>query len=155
MFKWLTRQFQQGDEDRDSLGSEAGLEAFIAALPVTVPARTVEALGEPFENARTLGLAPWRLRRALKRLDERAQEALDAVRDKLFEDELGRRLSDGAWLVLARFYRNVASGYEVCLDELRVRGELSDEERADAVLIGCRTMAARLSRSSVFALGFL
>lgn len=142
MFKWLTRQFQQGDEDPESLGSEAGLEAFIAGLPVTVPARTVEALGEPFENARTLGLAPGRLRRALKRLDERAQEALDAVRDKLFEDEHGRRLSDGAWLVLARFHRNVASGYEACLDELRVRSALTDEERADAVLIACRTMAA-------------
>src|SRR5690606_20387076 len=58
MFKWLASQFQRGDEDPDSLGSEKGLERFIAALPVTVPARTVEALGEPFETARALDLAP-------------------------------------------------------------------------------------------------
>jgi cyclic-di-GMP-binding protein len=142
MFKWLARQFNQADEDADSLASERGLETFIAALPVTVPARTIEALGEPFENARSLGLAPEQLRRALKRLDERAQEALDPVWDSLFEDEQGRKLADGPWLVLARFYRNVAAGYEVCLQDLRERSEHSDAERSDAVLIACRAMAA-------------
>jgi hypothetical protein len=142
MFKWLARQFSRDADDPDSLASETGLENFIAALPVTVPARTVEALGEPFENARSLGFEPDPLRRALKRLDERAQEPLQAVWDDVFEDEHGRGIADGAWLVLARFYRNLHAGYEVWLDAIRSRDELGHEERSDAVLIACRAMAA-------------
>jgi hypothetical protein len=142
MFKWLARQFNRDDDDPDSLASETGLENFIAALPVTDPARTVEALGEPFENARSLGFEPDPLRRALKRLDERAQEPLQAVWDDVFEDEHGRGIADGAWLVLARFYRNLHAGYEVWLDAIRSRDELGHEERSDAVLIACRAMAA-------------
>jgi hypothetical protein len=142
MFKWLARQFNRDDDDPDSLASETGLENFIAALPVTVPARTIEALGEPFESARSLGFDADPLRRALKRLDERAQEPLQAVWDGLFEDEHGREIADGAWLVLARFHRNVHAGYDVWLDGIRGRDDHGDEERGDAVLIGCRAMAA-------------
>jgi hypothetical protein len=142
MFKWLAKQFSRDDEDPDSLASERGLEVFIAALPVTIPARTVDAIGEPFENARGLGLAPDALRRALKRLDERAQEPLAAVWESLFDDAYGREISDSAWLVLARFHRNLFAGYNVWLEHIRARDEASDEERSDAVLIACRAMAA-------------
>ncbi|MGH8666143.1 MAG: hypothetical protein ACREUX_17930, partial [Burkholderiales bacterium] len=145
MFKWLAKQFNRDDDDPESLASEKGLENFIAAVPVTVPARTVEALGEPFESARSLEFEPDPLRRALKRLDERAQEPVQAVWERLFEDENGRHISDGAWLVLARYFRNVHAGYDVWLASVRSRsepGELSDEERGDAVLIAGRAMAA-------------
>jgi hypothetical protein len=145
MFKWLAKQFDRDDDDPESLASEKGLENFIAAVPVTVPARTVEALGEPFESARSLGLAPDSLRRALKRLDERAQEPLQAVWERLFEDQQGRDIADGAWLVLARYFRNLHTGYNLWLDSVRGRsetGELGDQERADAVLIAGRAMAA-------------
>jgi hypothetical protein len=142
MFKWLAKQFSREGEDPDSLASERGLEAFIAELPVTIPARTVEALGEPFENARSLGLAPDALRRALKRLDERAQEPLETVWENLFEQAHGRDIADAVWLVLARFHRNLYAGYSAWLDPVRARGEHLDDERADAVLIACRSMAA-------------
>lgn len=142
MLKWLARQFSREDDDPDSLASETGLENFIAALPVTVPARTIEALGEPFEGARSLGLAPARLIRALKRLDERAQEPLQAVWEALFDDERGREVADGAWLVLARFFRNVYAGYDVWFGHVRGRTELGDEERADVVLAAGRAMSA-------------
>jgi hypothetical protein len=140
MFKWLVKQFTQADDDIDSLGSENGLEAFLEALPVTIPVRTVEALGEPFEHAPALEIAPERLRIALLRLDERAQEALDLVWRELFADSGGRTIADTAWLTLARYYRNVHTGYRVCLDALQ--GKLSDAERSDAVLMACRAMAA-------------
>jgi hypothetical protein len=144
MFKWLAKQFTAADEDPDSLGSEVGLQNFIDALPVTLPARTLEAIGEQFEHARALELAPERLRRALKALDERAQAPLEAVVLGLIPDERGRELSDSAWLTLSRFHRNLYAGYRVCLDALS-----TDEQRAnahaDAVLIACRSMAA-LSR---------
>jgi hypothetical protein len=61
----------EADEDVDSLGSERGLAAFLDGLPVTVPMRTLEALGEPFEKAAAFELAPARLRRALLCMDER------------------------------------------------------------------------------------
>jgi len=142
MFKWLIKQFSGDDDDLESLGSERGLEAFISALPVTQPASAVEALSEQFERAHTLELAPERLRRALKRLDERAQEPLAALGLALFEDDQGRRLCDTAWLTLARFYRNVHTGYRVCLQALPERAQQSEAERSDAVLIACRAMAA-------------
>lgn len=142
MFKWLAKQFTQADEDPDSLGSEKGLQGFLDGLPVTVPASTIEMLGEQFENARGLELSPPRLRRALKRLDERAQEPLTAIWFKLFDDGTGRRISEVPWLALARYYRNVHTGYRVCLEGLLSRAEVDDEERADALLIACRTMAA-------------
>jgi len=142
MFKWLAKQFTQADEDPDSLGSEKGIQAFLDALPITVPARTIEAIGEPFENARGLELAPERLRRALKRLDERAQEPLITVAQGLFEDNVGRRISDSTWLTLARYYRNVHTGYRACLDALPPRNGLGDDERSEALLIACRAMAA-------------
>ncbi|MCC6534441.1 MAG: hypothetical protein IT531_17960 [Burkholderiales bacterium] len=142
MFKWLAKQFTQADDDPDSLGSERGLDNFIAALPVTLPARTIEAIGEQFEHAAALQIEASRLRRALKRLDERAQEPLAQVWLDLFEDERGRRISDGAWLALARYYRNLHTGYRVCLDALAARAPQGEAERSDTVVIGCRAMTA-------------
>ncbi len=142
MFRWLVQQFSGDGEDPHSLASERGLEEFIAGLPTTSPATTVEAISEQFEHAKSLELAPDKLRRALKRLDERAQEPAAAVGASLFEDERARTLSDTAWLTLARFYRNVHTGYRACLETLPERGAQSDAERSDAVLISARAMAA-------------
>ncbi len=142
MFKWLARQFNQGEQDPDSLASEKGIEAFIAALPVTMPARTVDALGEPFEQARSLGLGVAQLRRALKRLDERAQVTLQALGQEIFSDGRARQINESAWLALARYYRNVYAGYRACLDALPDRAEQSEAERGDAVLLAARAMAA-------------
>ena len=142
MFKWLVKQLSAAEDDLDSLGSERGLEAFIARLPVTIPASTVEALSEQFENAGALGFTSDQLRRALKRLDERAQAPLDVLGMNLFEDRVGRNLSDTVWLTLARFYRNVNMGYRVCLEAMPAPDEQSHTERSDAVLMLCRAMAA-------------
>ena len=142
MFKWLLKQFSAAEGNPDGLGSEKGLEAFIARLPVTVPASTVEALSEQFEDAPALELASDELRHALKRLDERAQEPLAAIESDLFEDRLGRAISETVWLTLARFHRNVHTGYRVCLEGLPARDEQSHIEHSDAVLIACRAMAA-------------
>jgi hypothetical protein len=141
MFKWLVKQFTSADEDPDSLGSETGLRAFLDGLPTTIPARTVEALGEPFEGAPALELTPAQLRRALMRLDERAQEPLELVWKELFADTLGREISDTAWLTLARYYRNVHMGYRVCLDAIE-RSTASENERGEAVLMACRAVCA-------------
>jgi hypothetical protein len=142
MLKWLAKQFGTGADDPDSLGSERGLQNFIDSLPLTVPARTLEAIGEQFEKARSLELPPARLAQALKRLDERAQAPLAAVTLALFADELGRELSDASWMALTRFYRNLHVGYRVCLPRLSTTGATSAHERSDAVLLGCRAMAA-------------
>ena len=139
MFKWLLKQLTEADEDVESLGSERGLEAFLDSLPVTVPMRTVEALGEPFEKAPASELAPARLRRALLRLDERAREPLAHVWNELFEDGVGRTISDTAWLTLARYYRNVGTGYGVCLEAFTQAP--TDADRGDAILMACRSMA--------------
>lgn len=141
MFKWLAKQFTAPDDDPESLGSEVGLSNFIDGLPTTVPARTLEAIGEQFEHARALEIAPDRLRHALITLDERAQEPLKVVSQGLISDERSRELSDAVWLALSRFHRNLYIGYRVCLDALD-----TDEQRqnahADAVLIACRSTAA-------------
>ena len=142
MFKWLGNLFSAAEDDSDNLGSEQGLEAFIARLPLTAPANTIEAVSEQFENARTRDLEPGKLRRALKRLDERAQDPLAVLSIKLFEDRLGRQLSDAVWLALTRYYRNVHTGYRVCLEAVSSRGNMSDGEHNDAALIACRAMAA-------------
>ena len=142
MFNWLVKQFSAAEGDPDSLGSEKGLAAFIARLPVTVPANTVEVLSEKFENASALELTSNQLRYALKCLDERAQEPLATVGSNLFEDRLGRGISDTVWLTLARFHRNVHSGYRICLDGLPTRDQQSHIEHSDAVLIASRAMAA-------------
>ena len=139
MFKWLLQQLTEADEDLDSLGSERGLDAFLRRVSAAPPMRAVEALGEPFENAPASELAPERLRRALLRLDEHAQGPLDQLWPKLFADSGGRTMSDVAWLTLARYYRNVHTGYRVCLDALDARP--SDTERRDANLMACRAMA--------------
>ena len=139
MFKWLLQQLTEADEDPASLGSERGLAAFIDALPAAAPMRAVEALGEPFESAPASELAPQRLRRALLRLDERAQEPLVQVWQELFGDGSGRTISDTAWLTLARYYRNVSTGYRVCLDALGQK--LADADRSDAMLMACRAAA--------------
>lgn len=76
MFKWLVKRLSQDDDDAQAPGSERGLQAFIEALPITQPARTLEAIGEPFENAAAQNLGPALLRRALTRLDARAQAPL-------------------------------------------------------------------------------
>jgi hypothetical protein len=141
MFKWLAKQFTAPDQDPDSLGSDLGLRNFIAALPVTVPARTLEAIGEQFEHARSLEIPPDRLRHALKTLDERAQEPLGALADGLIGGERGRELSDPAWLALSRYYRNLYVGYRVCLDALN-NDPQRENVHADAVLITCRSTAA-------------
>lgn len=140
MFKWLVQQFTQADEDPESLGSDRGLQAFIERLPVTIPVRTVEALGEPFENAPALEIPVDRLRRALLLLDERAQEPLALVWNEVFGDGVGRTISDTAWLTLARYYRNVHTGYRVCLNA--VPAKPGDAERGDTMLMACRAMAA-------------
>lgn len=142
MFKWLAKQFSQDDEDPDSLGSEKGLQAFIAALPISLPTRTVEAIGEPFENVRGLHLPGEKLCRALKRLDERAQAPLIEVGLALFEDFHGRRIADSPWLTLARYYRNVHTGYRIALGSLTSGQSIADEQRSDAILLGCRAIAA-------------
>jgi hypothetical protein len=140
MFKWLVQQFTQADDDPESLGSERGLRRFLAQLPTTIPARTVEALGEQFEKAPSLEIPPDRLQRALATIDERAQEPLTVVWGELFEDSVGRTISDTAWLTLARYYRNLHTGYRVCLDALPANP--GDTHRGSAVLIACRAMAA-------------
>ena len=140
--RWLGNLFGSTEGDFDNLGTEAGLETFIARLPPAAPASTIETVGAQFENARTIELDPGKLRRALKRLDERAQDALAVLSIKLFEDKLGRELSDPIWLAMARFYRNVHSGYRVCLEAIPSRGKRSDGSRNDAALIACRAMAA-------------
>jgi len=142
MLKWLAKQFGRDSDDPDSLGSERGLQNFIDSLPIAVPARTLESIGEQFENARSLELPTARLAQVLKRLDERAQGPLAAVTLALFADELGRELSDASWMALTRFYRSLHGGYRVCLPGLTTTGETSDHERSDAVLLGCRAMAA-------------
>ena len=142
MFKWLIKQFSADGDDPDSLGSEKGLEAFIARMPETSPANAVEALSERFEHADALDIGPQKLRRALKRIDEAAQEPLAALWSHLFDDPLARTLNDTTWLTLARYYRNVHAGYRVCLQALPERSVQSDSERADAVLIAGRAMAA-------------
>lgn len=141
MFKWLAKQFTDPDDDPESLGSEVGLRNFIDALPTTLPSRTLEAIGEQFEQARNLGLPADRLRRALIALDERAQAPLVAVGQTLVSDERGRELSDSAWLVLSRYHRNVYIGYRVCLDALRDDAE-RQAAHAEALLLACRSTAA-------------
>lgn len=141
MFKWLAKQFTAPDEDPESLGSEIGLRNFIDGLPTTLPNRTLEAIGEQFEHARSLEIPADRLRHALKTLDERAQEPLVAVAQGLVSDERGREMSDPAWLALSRFYRNLYIGYRVCLDALTSDPQ-GESAHADAVLIACRSTAA-------------
>lgn len=141
MFKWLAQQFTAPDEDPHSLGSEVGLSNFIDGLPTTVPSRTLEAIGEQFEQARTLDIAPERLRHALITLDERAQAPLQAVAQSLITDERGRELSDATWLALSRFHRNLYTGYRVCLDALNTDAE-RQSAHAQALLIACRSTAA-------------
>lgn len=140
MFNWLLRQLTDADEDLESLGSDRGLAAFIERLPVVVPMRTVEILGEPFENAPASELPPERLRRALLRLDERAQEPLERLWPELFADGEGRSISDSAWLTLARYYRNAHTGYRVCFDALPEK--LGDGHRDEGILMACRALAA-------------
>ena len=144
MFNWLIKQFSaaQGNE---SLGSERGLEAFVAALPLTTPAHTVEAVSEQFENACALELSGEKLTRALKRLDERAQDPLAMLGLRLFEDKSGRNLADVVWLTMARFYRNAHNGYRACLECTASPAKQSDNRRYDTALIAARAMAA-LSR---------
>jgi hypothetical protein len=142
MFKWLVQQFSGDGDDPGSLGSERGLEAFIARLPSTSPATAVEAISEQLEQAASLELAPEKLRRALKRLDEHAQEPVATLSAGLFEDDRARTLSDTVWLTLARYYRNAHCGYRICLETLPERSAQSGAERSDAVLIAARAMAA-------------
>ena len=142
MFNWLVKQFSAAGDNPDSLGSEKGLQAFIARLPIAIPASTVEVLSEQFENAAALELTSDELRYALKCLDERAQEPLAEIGLNLFEDRLGRGISETVWLTLARFHRNVHTGYRVCLDGLPARDQQTHIEHSDAVLIACRAMAA-------------
>lgn len=141
MLKWLTKQFTASDDDPENIGSESGLRNFIDALPITIPARTLESIGEQFEHAHTLQIPPARLRHALKTLDERAQEPLAAVEQGLITDERGRDLSDAAWLALSRFHRNRYTGYRACLEALHTDPQ-RDSAHADAVLIACRSVAA-------------
>lgn len=142
MVRWLAKHFTGAEDGRDSLGTDAGLERFVAGLPLTAPAATVAAVSAQFERASALELDPGKLRRALKRLDEHAQGPLDALGIKLFEDRVGRQLSDPVWLAMVRYCRNVHSGYRLCLGALSSRKNQSDAERDDAVLIACRAMAA-------------
>jgi len=142
MFKWLAQQFTREEEDTESLGSAKGIQFFIDSLPVAQPARTVEAIGDPFEHARGLGLEPAKLHRALLRLDERAQAPLESLWRALFQDTSGRAVSETGWLTLARYYRNVYGGYWYCLEDLPGRAAVSDEERSDAILMACRAMHA-------------
>ena len=142
MLKWLPKPFTQAAEDLDSLGSEKGLKALLARLPVTDPIRTVQAISEPFEKSEGLNIRSDRLRRALKHLDERAQESISAVWNSIFDAKDARAISDTAWLVLARYYRNVHTGYRFCLDALPARESRTDADRVDAVLLACRAMAA-------------
>jgi hypothetical protein len=141
MFKWLAKQFTAPEEDPESLGSDVGLRNFIDGLPTTLPARTLEAIGEQFEQARSLEIPPDRLRHALKTLDERAQEPLAAIAQSLISDDRGRELSDPAWLALSRYSRNLYAGYRVCLEALN-NDPQGESAHADAVLITCRSTAA-------------
>jgi len=140
--RWLGNLFSAAEDAVGVLDTERGLETFIARLPLASPGGTIDAVSEQFENARALELEPGKLGRALKRLDERSQDPLAVLSIKLFEDKLGRQLSDSVWLALTRFYRNVHTGYRVCLEAVSSRGTASDGERKDAALIACRAMAA-------------
>ncbi|MFN0317336.1 MAG: hypothetical protein ACKVQA_20120 [Burkholderiales bacterium] len=142
MLNWLAKPPSKPAESLDSLDSEKGLKAFWARLPSTDCVRALEAVSEPFEKSASLNMRPDRLRHVLKQLDERAQEIAGAVWARLFEAKDPNTISDTAWLVLVRYYRNVHTGYRVCLDALPARESLSSADRADAILLASRAMSA-------------
>lgn len=142
VLNWLAKPFTPAAKGLDSIGTEKGLKAFVASLPVTDPVRTVAALGAPFEMAGSLNVRPDRLRRALKHLDERAQEYIGAVLGNIFDVKGKSAISDTAWLALTRYYRDVHSGYRFCLDALPARESLNSADREDCTLLAGRAMAA-------------
>ncbi|MSQ58404.1 MAG: hypothetical protein EXR36_01795 [Betaproteobacteria bacterium] len=141
MLNWLAKPSSESSELLDSLGSDKGLKQFWADLHVSDTVRTLDAIGEPLEKAASLNIRPDRLRHVLKHLDERAQEYIEATWARIFDSKDARAMSDSAWLVLARYYRNVHTGYRTCLDAMPAGG-LSSGEREDAILLACRAMAA-------------
>ena len=147
MLGWITEKFARTNED--SLASEAGLRAFLDAVPMEKPALALNDIGERFAGAAELELDPAACRRLLKRLDEAAQAPLEQVWNGIFGDSLGKSIADGPWQALVNYQRNVFCGYAYCLEQLPAPGKLDAAERQDALVLANRAMAALVSHKAL------
>ena len=146
VLEWITEKFAPAD---DSLASEGGIRAFLDAIPMAKPARALDDIGERFAGAAELEFDPAACRRALKRLDDAAQEPLAQVWDGIFSDSLGKSIADGPWNALVNYQRNVFCGYAYCLEQLPAPDKLDAAQRQDALVLANRAMTALVAHKAL------
>lgn len=139
MLNWIAEKFTRTD---DTLGSEAGIRAFLEPLQAADATVALTEIGNRFAGVAELELDASACRHALKRLDEAAQQPIEQIRGRLFSDSLGSSIADGPWNALVNYYRNLFCGYSFCLEQLPPAGKLDDAELQDALLFAARAMAA-------------
>jgi hypothetical protein len=146
MLNWLAGRFSPAQQGGGALVSRKAVGTLIARLDAEAPEPAVKALGNQIENLSRKVLATPNGCRALKQLDEFAQQPVTELWDALLADSRGQSVSETAWSTLTHYYRVVQMGYRHCLENYSASETISKRDLADATIIACRAMMA-LARS--------
>lgn len=141
MLDWLASKLKQKD-GAHPLGTETGLRDFLAGVPTTHPAHTLRELGDWLGDPERLAadISPPALRRAVRTLDEFAQEALAQVWSLLFT-AADHGLAEDHWLAVSRYCGQAAMGYRAALQHFPPEGSIGAQERSELGLFALRATA--------------
>lgn len=149
MLDWFASKLKQKDSAHP-LGTEAALRDFLDSVPTVQPIHTLREigdwLGEPERMA--ADMSPTAVRRAVRSLDEFAQDALTQCWAGLFAPA-GDGLADEFWLPLSQYYGHAAVGYRAALQHFPPEGSIGNSERAELGLFALRAMAALTSHNKL------
>lgn len=123
MLNWIVNRIKSADSDHP-LGSEKGIGTYLAQVPVVNPQSTLQDLGQWLSAPEQLAadLTPENMARAVERLDEFAQEAVDRCWSGYFTENLQDYLSDLALRPLEAYYRHVFLAIRHTLEVLTAPG---------------------------------
>lgn len=142
MLNWIVSRIKSADSDHP-LGSEKGISAYLAQVPVLNPQSTLQDIGHWFATPEQLAedLSPENMARAVERLDEFAQDAIRRCWSGYFTENLQDYLSDLALRPLENYYRHTFLAIRHTLARLTGPGR-KEADRDQLTRLAIRAMHA-------------
>lgn len=132
MLNWLASRLK-GSDDRIAhpLGDDAGIDAWLAEIPVNLPQRTLPAMEEWLNDPEHLAqhLDPAQMARAVSRLDEFAQEALALAWQDLWKEAAKEQRGALPTRLLENYYANSWNSNLFVFNLLAGHPKLSEDKR--------------------------
>ena len=142
MLNWIVSRIKSADSDHP-LGSEKGIGAYLAQVPVVNPQSALQDIGHWFAEPERLAadLSPENMARAVERLDEFAQDAIRRCWSGYFTENFQDYLSDLALRPLETYYRHTFLAIRHTLALLTAPGR-KEADRDQLTRLAIRAMHA-------------